>query len=109
MSALVLQVIRSFYANFSKWAIFSANTYEKYSVCKDSCIAQHEEKLCLLPNYRYHIVLKEDIDGMLQKLDAFCFTYSLGLSLYTNQMWIQWENSDQERINLWYYAKSTVF
>ena len=35
----------------------------------------HVDKMCFLPNCRYHIILIGNIEELLQKLDAFCFNY----------------------------------
>ena len=76
MAAIMLQSIPSFYAKFSeKSLLISATTYEKYIVCKDYCIAHHNEKTCFLPACKYHIVLLGNIQELLKKLDTFCFTY----------------------------------
>ena len=75
MAAVMLQVIPSFYTNYSKSSLISANTYEKYVVSKEYCIARHDAKMCFLPNCRYHIILIGNIKNFLQKLDAFCFNY----------------------------------
>ena len=53
MAAVVLQVIPSFYTTYSKNSLFiSANSYEKYIVSKEYCIARHDDKMCFPPNYR---------------------------------------------------------
>ena len=58
MAAVMLQVIPSFYTENSKNSLFiSANTFEKYFVSKKYCIAHHDDKMCFLPNCRYHIIL----------------------------------------------------
>ena len=76
MTAVMLQVIPSFYTNYSKNSLFiSANTYKKYIVSKEFCIAGHDDKMHILPNCRYHIILTGNIKELLQKLDAFCFNY----------------------------------
>ena len=76
MAAVLLQNTPSIYANFSKNSLFiPANTYEKCIVSKEYCIARHDDKLCFLPNCKYHILLIGDIEDLLQKLDAFCFNY----------------------------------
>ena len=50
MAAIMLQTIPSFYAKFSEKSLsISANTYEKYIVCKDYCIAHHNDKTCIYP------------------------------------------------------------
>ena len=79
----MLQVISSFYTNCSKNSLFiSANTYEKFVVSKEYCIARHDDKMCFLPNCRYHLILKGNIKD-LQKLDAFCFNHQQVDCLYT--------------------------
>ena len=84
MAAVMLQVIPSFYTNYSKDSLFiSANTYEKFIVSKEYCIAHHDDKMCFLPNCRYHIILKGNILELLLKLDAFCFNYQHVDCLYT--------------------------
>ena len=73
-----------FFTSFSKSSLFiSADTYEKYIVSKEYCIAGHDDKLCFLPNCRYHIILIGHIKELLQKLDAFCFNYQNLDCLYT--------------------------
>ena len=73
MAAVMLQLIPSFYTKYSKNSLFiSANTYEKYI---HNCIARHDDKICFLPNCRYHNILIGNIKELLQKLDAFCFNY----------------------------------
>ena len=84
MAAVMLQVIASFYASYSKNSLFSsANTFEKYIVSKEYCIAGLDDKMCFLPNCRYHIILIGNIKELLQKLDAFCFNYQHVDCLYT--------------------------
>ena len=76
MAAVMLQLIPSFYTNYSKNSLFiSANTCEKFIVSKEDCIARHDDKMCFLPNCRYHIILLGNIKDWLQKLDAYCFLY----------------------------------
>ena len=80
----MLQTIPSFYAKLSEIFFFiSATTYEKYIVCKDYCIAHHNEKTCFLPACKYHIVLVGNVQQLLKKLDTFCFTYQHVDCLYT--------------------------
>ena len=50
-------------------------TYEKYIVCTDYCIAHHDDKTCFSPVCKYHIILLENVEELLRKLDTFCFTY----------------------------------
>ena len=84
MAAVMLQVIPSFYTKFPKNSLFiSANTYEKFIVGKEYCIARHDDKMCFLPFCRYHIILIGNIKDLLQKLDAFCFNYQHVDCLYT--------------------------
>ena len=84
MAAVMLQVIPSFYTNYSKTTLFnSAQTYEKQILSKEYCIARHDDKMCFLPKGRYHIVLIGNIEELLQKLDAFCFNYPHVDCLYT--------------------------
>ena len=84
MAAVLLQVILSVFTNYSKNSLFnSANTYENYIVSKEYCIAGHDDKMCFLPNCRYHIILLGNIKELLQKLDAFCFNYQHVVCLYT--------------------------
>ena len=80
----MLQVLPSFLTSYSKNSLFvSANTYEKYNVSKKYCIAGHDDKMCFLPNCRYHIILIGNIKELLQKLVAFCFNYQHVDCLYT--------------------------
>ena len=84
MAAVMLQVIPSFYTNFSKNSLFiSANAYEKYIVSNEYCIAGHDDKMCFLPNCRYQIIPIGNIKELLQKLDIFCFNYQHVDCLYT--------------------------
>ena len=84
MAVVRLQVIPSFLTNCSKSSpIPSANSIEKYIVSKECCIARHDDKICFLPNCRYHIILIGNIKELLQKLDAFCFNYQHVDCLYT--------------------------
>ena len=84
MAAVMLQVIPSFYTNYSKNSLFiSANTYEKFIVSEENCIACHDDKMCFLANCRYHITLLGNIKELLQNLDAFCFNYQHVDCLYT--------------------------
>ena len=67
MAAVMLQVIPSFYTSFSKTtAFFPANTYEENIVSEQYCIARHDDKMCFLPNCRYHIILIGNIKNLLQ-------------------------------------------
>ena len=76
MAAIMLQTVPSFYAKTSGKSLFiSAKTYEKYIVCKDYCIAHHDEKTCSLPACKCHIIRLGEIEELLHKLDTFCLTY----------------------------------
>ena len=78
------QTIPSFYAKISEKSFFiSATTFEKYIVCKDYCIAHHNDKPCFLPACKNQIVLLGDVQELLKKLDTFCFTYQHVDCLYT--------------------------
>ena len=84
MAAIMLQSIPSFYAKISEKSLFiSSNTYEKYIVCKDYCVAHHDDKTCFLPSCKYHILLLGNVQELLKKLDSFCFTYQHVDCLYT--------------------------
>ena len=69
--------------NFRKILVISATTYEKYIVCKDFCIAHHNDKTSFLPSCKYHILLLGNVEELLKKLDTFCFTYQHVDCLYT--------------------------
>ena len=76
MAAILLQSMSRFYAKISEKSLFiSATTYENYIVCKDYCIAHHNDKTCFLPACNYHIVLLGNVQELLKKFDTFCFTY----------------------------------
>ena len=80
----MLQPIPSFYVKSSeKNLLISANTYVKYIVCKDYCIAHHEDKTFSLRACKYHIILLGEIEELLHTLDTFCFTYQHVDCLYT--------------------------
>ena len=84
MAAIMLQAKPSFYTKLSGKSLFiSANTYEKFIVCKDYCIAHHDDKTCFLPSCKYHILLHGNVEELLKKLDIFCFTYQHVDCLYT--------------------------
>ena len=80
----MLQSTPSFYTKISEKSLFiSATTYQKYIVCKDYCIAHHNEKTCFLPACKYHIILLGNVQELLKKLDTLCFTYQHVDCLYT--------------------------
>ena len=77
------QTITSFYTKLSEKGLFiSANTYEKYIVCINYCIAHHDNKTCFLPVCKYHIILLGNFEELIKKLDTFCFTYQHVNCLY---------------------------
>ena len=58
MAAFMLQAIPGFYAKISEESLFiSANTQEKDIVCRDYCIAHHDDKTCSLPVCKWHFLL----------------------------------------------------
>ena len=72
MAAIMLQTISSFYTKLSEESLFlSANTFERYIVCKDYCIAHHDDKTCFLPSCKYHIILLGNFEELLKKLIHF--------------------------------------
>ena len=84
MAVIMLQTIPSFYAkNSERSLLISATTYEKYIVCKDYCIAHHNEKTCFSAACKCHTVLLGNVQELLKKLDTFCFTYQHVDCLYT--------------------------
>ena len=98
MAAIMLEAIPIFYAKFSEKSLFiSSTTYEKYIVCKECCIAHHNEKTCFLPACKYHIVLLGNIQE-LQKNFGFLLLHltTRGLSVYTFQVSIQWKSYCKE-------------
>ena len=84
MAAIRLQTISSFHAKTSeKSLLISATTYETHIVCKDYCIAHHNENTCFLHACKCHFVLLGNVQELLKKLDTFCFTYEHVDCLYT--------------------------
>ena len=77
-------MIPSFCTNYSKTSLFiSANTCEKNIVSKECWNARHDDKVCFLPDYRYHIILMGGSKELLQKLDVFCCNCQHVDCLYT--------------------------
>ena len=107
MAAVMLQVIPSFYTNFSRSSLFiSANKYEKHFASTEYCFASHDDKFCSLPNSRCRIMLRigtiGDIKDLPQKFDAFCFNYQDVDCLYALFKYpIQWQNCCREWANHW--------
>ena len=84
MTTFMLQAIPSCYPKNSEKSLFlSANTYKEHIVCKDYCIARHNDKTCFLRPCKYHIILLGEIEELLHKLDTFCFTYQHVDCLFT--------------------------
>ena len=76
MAAIMLHSIPNFYAKTSEKSLFiSATTFEKYLVCKDYCIAHHNNKTCFLPACKNHTELLGNVQELLKKLNTFCFPY----------------------------------
>ena len=68
---------------FKNTIFISANTFEKYIICKNYCIAQHDDKMCFLPSCRYDILTMGYIDELLQKLHSFWLTILIVDCLFT--------------------------
>ena len=84
MAAIMLQTIPTFYAKISEKNLFiSATKNEKYIVCKNYCIAHHDDKTCSLPACKYHTILLGNVEELLKTLDTFCFTYQHVACLHT--------------------------
>ena len=76
MTAVLLHIIPHFYTKYSKNCPFMlANRYDKKILSKECCIARHHDKMCFQPNCRYHNIIIGDVEGLLQKLNAFCFNF----------------------------------
>ena len=76
MAAVMLQVIPSFFAEYSeKCLFFSTNTYKIYIVWNNYCVAFHNDKTCSVSNCKFHNILLGNVEELLKKLDTFCFTY----------------------------------
>ena len=96
MAAIMFQTIPSFYAKNSEKNLFiSADTYEKNLVCKDYCIALHDDQTCFLPVFKYHIILLGEIEELLHKLDTFCFTHQ-----HVDCLYILFKYRFREKINV---------
>ena len=85
MEAVMLQLLASFHANFSKIfqrLFISANTYEKFVKSKDFCLAYQVDKMFFLPDCRYHNLLTRDVDELLQEFDALFYLPTRALPIY---------------------------
>ena len=86
MAGVMLQAFPSFYAKYSEKSIFvSATKYEQYLVCKEYCVAEHNDATCFSKNCKYHLLLvaDKDVKLLMEKLDTFCFTYQFVDCFYT--------------------------
>ena len=64
------------YKTFKKQPLYFCNhIWKKSIVRKEYCSARHDDKMCLLPNCKNHIMFIGNNNELLQKLDAFCFDY----------------------------------
>ena len=53
MAAVMMQVVPSFCSVYSRKSVHTCvNTYEKYLVSKDYCVAQHENSMCIVLNFK---------------------------------------------------------
>ena len=50
---------------------------------KEYCISCHDDEMCFLPNCTYHIILRGNVDELLNKLDTICFAYQHVDCFYT--------------------------
>ena len=84
MAAIMLQAKPSVYTKLSEKVCLYLQIHMKdFLVCKDYCIAHHDDKTCFLPACKYHILLIGNVEELLKKLDTFCFTYQHVDCLYT--------------------------
>ena len=84
MAAVMLQAIPTFFAEYSEKCLFiSSNTYKKFMLCNDYCVAFHNDKTCFVSNCEFHIILLGNVEELLKKFDKFCFTYQHVDCLYT--------------------------
>ena len=96
MAAVKLQVIPSFCTIYSKNRFFiSANSYEKYIVSKEYCIARHDDIMCFLPKCRYHILLIGNIKELLEIGHILFQLPTRGLFVNIFQVPLQWLNCCQ--------------
>ena len=69
--------------NSEKSLLIPENTYEKYIVCTDYCIAHHDDKTCFLPACEYQIIIPVNVEELLKILETLGFTYQHVDCLYT--------------------------
>ena len=87
MAAVMMQVVPSFHSVYSTKSVhICANTYEKYIVSKDYCVALHEDSKCTVPNCKYHILLiaEKDKSDLMQKLDTLHIMWSTVFMQYSS-------------------------
>ena len=83
-SCNVIAIPSSFFAEYSEKCLFVfSNTYKKYIVCNDFCVAFQNDKTCFVSNWKFHISLLGNVEEVLKKLNTFCFTYQHVDCLYT--------------------------
>ena len=85
MVEVMLQAIQSFFLKFSETSLFiSTDDYEKFLVCRDYCVGDHDPAFCLLKNCKFHLLIADrDLNDLLAKLDRVCFTYQHVDCFYT--------------------------
>ena len=80
----MLQAKPSFYTKLCrKKSAYICKYISNFLVCKDYCIAHHDDKTCFLPACKNHILLIGNVEELLKNLDTFCFTYQHVDCLYT--------------------------
>ena len=52
-------------------------------MCNDYCVGSHSDKICFVSNCKFHIILFENVEEPLKKLDTLCFIYHYVDCLYT--------------------------
>ena len=110
MAAVMLQVIPGFYKIYSKNSLFiSANTYEKFIVSKEYCIAGHDDKMCFLPNCRYHIILIGNIKELLQNCMHSVSTTNTWTACIRFSSTASMENCYQDWTVLWFFTEGSSF
>ena len=86
MAAVMMQVVPSFYSVYSRKSVhIFANTYEKYFVSKDYCVALHKKSMCTVPNCKHHFLLiaEKDNNDSMQNWTLFVLHISWVDCLYT--------------------------
>ena len=76
MAGVMLQVLPNFLSKVIKNQSFYICKHTwKFIDSENYCITHHDDKMFFLPFGRYHTLPTRDINKLLQKMDAFCFTY----------------------------------